>query len=59
MRNGFDGQIEIMKANMIILATGYCFKLPDFLEPIRPMLSLDRHGHLNLGDNFAVKWDGP
>jgi lysine N6-hydroxylase len=59
MRNGFDGQIEILKANMIILATGYGFKLPDFLEPIRPMLSVDRHGHLNLGDNFAVKWDGP
>jgi len=43
----------------LILATGYCFKLPDFLAPIEPQLSLDRHGHLNLGDNFSVKWDGP
>jgi lysine N6-hydroxylase len=59
IRNGFDGGIEIVTANTVIWATGYGFRLPDFLEPVRPLLSLDRHGHLNLGDNFCVKWDGP
>lgn len=59
IRNGFDGGIEIVTANTVIWATGYCFKVPDFVEPIKPLLSLDRNGHLNLADNFSVRWDGP
>jgi len=59
MRNGFDGGIEIVFAKTIILATGYAFKIPDFLMPLRDRVGFDRSGNFILGDDFSVKWDGP
>ncbi|WP_036261372.1 lysine N(6)-hydroxylase/L-ornithine N(5)-oxygenase family protein [Methylocapsa aurea] len=59
MRNGFDGGIEIIFAKTIILATGYAFKIPDFLAPLKDRIALDRSGNFILGDDFSVKWDGP
>ncbi|ACK52224.1 L-lysine 6-monooxygenase (NADPH) [Methylocella silvestris BL2] len=59
MRNGFDGGIEVITARTIILATGYTFKFPEFLAPLKDRISIDRHGNFILGDDFSVKWDGP
>jgi lysine N6-hydroxylase len=59
MRNGFDGGIEIAFANAIVLATGYAFKVPEFLAPLNDRIAFDRAGNFVLADDFSVKWDGP
>ncbi|SFK03397.1 lysine N(6)-hydroxylase/L-ornithine N(5)-oxygenase family protein [Methylocapsa palsarum] len=59
MRNGFDGGIEIVFVKTIILATGYAFRIPDFLAPLKDRIALDRSGNFILGDDFSLKWDGP
>lgn len=59
MRNGFDGGIEIAFADAIVLATGYAFKVPDFLAPLSDRIAFDRVGRFVLAEDFSVKWDGP
>jgi lysine N6-hydroxylase len=58
-RNAFDGGLEIVFADAVILATGYAFAVPDFLAPLRGRLPLDRHGSFALAEDFSLKWDGP
>lgn len=38
MRNGFDDSIETIEVDMVVLATGYRFVLPEFLAPSRAAL---------------------
>ncbi len=48
----------VYRANVVILATGYQAKIPDFLQPIRDRLVLD-DGWYSVDRNFKVRWDGP
>ena len=59
MRNGFDGGIEFSQADVIVLATGYSYRLPDCLTPIQDRIAIDGTGRLRLEADFSVKWDGP
>ncbi|GGC88926.1 lysine N(6)-hydroxylase/L-ornithine N(5)-oxygenase family protein [Chelatococcus reniformis] len=59
MRNGLDGRMEFAQADMIVLATGYSFRLPECLAPLAGRLALDSSGRLRLDADFAVHWDGP
>ncbi|PRH85898.1 lysine 6-monooxygenase [Labrys okinawensis] len=59
MRNGFDGGIEFSQADVIVLATGYSYRLPDCLSPIQDRIAIDGTGRLRLDADFSVKWDGP
>ncbi|WP_342640423.1 lysine N(6)-hydroxylase/L-ornithine N(5)-oxygenase family protein [Rhodoligotrophos ferricapiens] len=59
MRNGFDGGIEMLSADMIVLATGYRYEIPECLAPLREKLALDDNGHVRLASDFSAKWDGP
>lgn len=59
MRNGFDGGIEIAFADTIILATGYTFKIPEFLAPLSSRIAFEKSGNFVMGEDFSVKWDGP
>lgn len=59
MRNGMDGQMDIRNADMLVLATGYCYELPQCLAPLAGRIELDRSGRPRPGDDFAVRWDGP
>lgn len=58
-RNDFDGGIEVVRADAIVLATGYRFTLPDAFAPLKGRIVLDRKGRMILGDDYALAWDGP
>ncbi|MGY2051373.1 lysine N(6)-hydroxylase/L-ornithine N(5)-oxygenase family protein [Methylobacterium sp. JK268] len=59
MRNEFDGAVEMVHADAVVLATGYRFALPDAFAPLKPRLATDRKGRMVLGDDYALAWDGP
>ncbi|WP_029002982.1 lysine N(6)-hydroxylase/L-ornithine N(5)-oxygenase family protein [Azorhizobium doebereinerae] len=59
MRNSFDGGIEIVHADAVVFATGYAFKVPDFLAPLRERIPSDRKGNFQLAADFSLAWDGP
>lgn len=59
MRNGFDGSVEMVSADAIVLATGYVFTVPEFLAPLAGRLDLDERGLYQLREDFSVEWDGP
>jgi len=59
MRNGMDGQVDIRKADILVLATGYRYELPPCLAPLAGRIDLDRSGRPRPGPDFAVRWDGP
>lgn len=57
--NGLTQKVESCEADVVILCTGFEFKLPDYLGPIKDRLGLDEKGRYKLGRNFHVEWDGP
>ncbi|WP_274425622.1 lysine N(6)-hydroxylase/L-ornithine N(5)-oxygenase family protein [Chelativorans sp. YIM 93263] len=59
MRNGFDGGIETLDADALVLATGYSFALPECLSPLGERLALDENGLPRLAADFSIQWDGP
>ncbi len=60
MDNALSQQRETLEADIIILCTGFEYRLPDYLEPLQPQLHLDQHNHhYCLTENFRVQWDGP
>jgi lysine N6-hydroxylase len=59
VRNSFDGGIEIIFADVLVLATGYKFKLPDAIAPLQNRISVDRNERLVLADDYSAVWDGP
>lgn len=59
MRNGMDGMMEIGHAEIVILATGYRYELPDCLAPLTSRITVDRTGRPVPDAEFAIAWDGP
>jgi len=59
MRNGMDGMMEIGHAEIVILATGYRYELPDCLAPLSSRIAVDRTGRPVPDADFAIAWDGP
>src|SRR5690606_21969066 len=42
----------------LVLATGYRFVTPDYLEPIRHRLRWDAHGRLDVARNYSIDVTG-
>jgi len=59
VRNALDGGLEISFADVVVLATGYAFTVPEVLAPLRNRIAVERNGNLALADDFSLKWDGP
>ncbi|MBX4961581.1 lysine N(6)-hydroxylase/L-ornithine N(5)-oxygenase family protein [Rhizobium binae] len=59
VRNHFDGGIEVLHADAVVLATGYRFRLPDPLGSLSERISLDRSGYPTLNDDYTMQWTGP
>ncbi len=59
MRNGFDNSIETLAVDMIVLATGYRFVLPEFLHSLENRIELSAIGEPVLASDFSLAWDGP
>jgi lysine N6-hydroxylase len=52
------GVKEVVHADVVILATGYRYEIPEFLDPLRSRLSLCG-GELVLNEDFSAQWEGP
>jgi lysine N6-hydroxylase len=59
VRNQFDGGIEVLHADAVVLATGYRFRLPDALASLGERITLDRNGYPILNDDYTMQWAGP
>ncbi|MBB3163019.1 lysine N(6)-hydroxylase/L-ornithine N(5)-oxygenase family protein [Rhizobium laguerreae] len=59
VRNQFDGGIEVLHADAVVLATGYRFRLPDALGSLGDRIALDRNGYPLLNDDYTMQWTGP
>ncbi|WP_194926121.1 lysine N(6)-hydroxylase/L-ornithine N(5)-oxygenase family protein [Catenulispora pinisilvae] len=42
----------------LVLATGYRYQTPDFLEPVRDRLRFDRHGRFDVARNYSIDTAG-
>ena len=56
--NAFTGQPETVDADVVILATGYRYRLPECLGPIAERMQRDAEGTPRLNEDFSVVWDG-
>ncbi|MCX4239970.1 lysine N(6)-hydroxylase/L-ornithine N(5)-oxygenase family protein [Paraliomyxa miuraensis] len=58
LRCRLDGAHERLHADVVVLCTGLDDRLPRCLEGLSERLAL-ADGHLEVGPDFAVAWDGP
>lgn len=56
--NSFTGQPEALDTDVVILATGYRYRLPECLSPIAERMQHDAEGTPRLREDFSVMWDG-
>lgn len=52
------GESRTVRADVIVLGTGYSYELPDAMKPLAERVSWDRDG-LPVRADFSVEWDGP
>ncbi|MFE5710103.1 lysine N(6)-hydroxylase/L-ornithine N(5)-oxygenase family protein [Streptomyces sp. NPDC056501] len=52
------GTVMTEQADIVILATGYRHRIPDFLEPLRDRIPLDGDGY-RVRDDYSIGFDGP
>jgi lysine N6-hydroxylase len=52
------GLPALVETDLVVLATGYSYRVPQFLEPISPRLSMDGD-EVVLNEDFSATWDGP
>jgi lysine N6-hydroxylase len=58
IKNAFDGQPEAMMADVVILCTGFEYKMPEFLCPLSGRIHWTEDGYCVRRD-FSIEWDGP
>ena len=59
IENHFNHSAEVIEADIVILATGFCTKTPDFMNPIRHLLEFSAGNLLSINQNFSLNWKGP
>ncbi len=52
------GASRTVRADVIVLGTGYSYALPEAMQPLANRISWDRDG-LPVRADFSVEWDGP
>jgi methionyl-tRNA synthetase len=50
---------EMVSADVVILATGFRFRIPDALLPMADRIALGADGELALQADYSALWDGP
>lgn len=58
LRDGLNMQTEELRADMVVLCTGFEYRIPSCLEPLMDRISLDRAG-FSVRCDFSIEWDGP
>src|SRR2546429_2555365 len=52
------GDTQSLRADIVVLATGFAYELPEAMRPLADRLSWDRDGFPVRAD-FSIVWDGP
>jgi len=52
------GASRTVRADVIVLGTGYGYELPEAMQPLADRMSWDRDG-FPVRSDFSVEWDGP
>ncbi|WP_208621768.1 lysine N(6)-hydroxylase/L-ornithine N(5)-oxygenase family protein [Streptomyces recifensis] len=58
LRQEEQGKDYELDSEGLVLATGYQYREPEFLKPVRDRLSYDGHGNFDLGRNYAIDVTG-
>ncbi len=59
LHNDLTGESEQVRADQVVLSTGYTSQLPDCLEPIADRLERDAQGRPRIDAYFRILWNGP
>ena len=59
LANRFDGGCESVVADLVVMATGFAWRLPDCLAPLSDRIATDGTGAVALDRHFRLAWDGP
>ena len=59
MHNGFESTREVIRADVVVLATGYRYGVPRCLERLSPLLEREPSGELVLEQDYRARWSGP
>lgn len=57
--NNFNDSFDELKADIVILCTGFTNAVPKMLNPIKSKIEFDEEDRFIFNKNFSVKWDGP
>ncbi|MFB7776503.1 lysine N(6)-hydroxylase/L-ornithine N(5)-oxygenase family protein [Streptomyces bauhiniae] len=58
LRQEEQGKDYELDSEGLVLATGYQYREPEFLKPVRDRLRYDGHGNFDLGRNYAIDVTG-
>ncbi|CAL9291728.1 MULTISPECIES: lysine N(6)-hydroxylase/L-ornithine N(5)-oxygenase family protein [unclassified Streptomyces] len=58
LRQEEQGKDYEIRTEGLVLATGYKYRVPDFLEPVRDRLKWDGHGRFDIARNYSVDVTG-
>ncbi|MEW2317144.1 lysine N(6)-hydroxylase/L-ornithine N(5)-oxygenase family protein [Streptomyces bauhiniae] len=58
LRQEEQGKDYELQSEGLVLATGYQYREPEFLKPVRDRLRYDGHGNFDLGRNYAIDVTG-
>ncbi|MDD0851760.1 SidA/IucD/PvdA family monooxygenase [Halobacteriovorax sp. GB3] len=58
LMNSFDGNSELIKADIVILCTGFENKIPTLIEPIQELIDFDPYKRFKINKDFSIMWDG-
>jgi len=53
------GMRDVVRADTVILATGYRSQLPQLLEPLAHRIATGNEGPYRVGPDYELEWDGP
>lgn len=57
--NHFTNKFEEIKADIVILCTGFEVLVPKALDPIKHKITFDHDARFLINKDFTIKWDGP
>jgi lysine N6-hydroxylase len=59
LANRFDDGRESAHADLVVMATGFVWRLPGCLAPLSDRVATDATGAVELDEHFRLAWDAP